>query len=325
MSDYFGALIQSSGLRVERGAGARQHNTRDTTPSPTDYGIEEVDEHVSVVSNKSQADRTISSESLHGDVTRTHIGEAGQPGETAVNRPWSVEEARSVNPVPIFEAQATPPSELPADVAGSIVDIPIAPSIGEVAGMAAVSLSEASVISSRESSSAGGHGAKSEAPRHENIPSHATGLDALPSGYTVVQAALRWVASGESSSRTVSKSAPTTTLPASKDMRARGEGEDVADSRMSEERHGPSSSVPPAQTHAVEAAEALYDSVQDQHDQTHDFSREDAVEITIGSINVRVDAPPQSAVAVTAPSPAPHQVSEPSPRSSLARRTLWRI
>lgn len=325
MSDYFAALIQSSGLRVEREAGSRQPSTRYATPSPKDYGIEEVDEQISVAPHESLAGRTFSSESLHGDVTGTDLGEARQPSEEAVYRSSSDEKARSVNAAPMSKAQATSVSGLPADAASIIGDIPTPPTIREATGTTGVSLSEAPVVSLPESSSASGHAAKGEASRHENVPSRAIGPDPLPSGYTVVQAALRWIASGESSSQMKSKSADTTTLSASKDMRVRGEGEDFADHRMSEERIEASSSVPPAQPHAVEAVEALYDSVQDQHDQTHHFSREDAVEITIGSINVRVDAPPQPTVAVTAPSPAPHAASEPSPRSSLARRTLWRI
>jgi hypothetical protein len=54
--------------------------------------------------------------------------------------------------------------------------------------------------------------------------------------------------------------------------------------------------------------------------------REEVIEISIGAIHLRVDAPaPQTIVAAPAPAPAAAPVRAPTPRSPLSRRALYRL
>ena len=200
--------------------------------------------------------------------------------------------------------------------------------------MTAASVSEASVTSSPESSSARGHIAMSEAPLHGDPSGHRIGPDARLSGHALLQAALRWVASGESPVQTVSESAPMVMSarpePAAvpKDIRTHVRGEDASGNPMIEERLellAPSLSATSARAHVAGDSETPHNSDQRRRVQAHGASSENVVEVTIDSINVRVDAPAQPVVARTASSTAPRAASESPPRSGLARQTLWRI
>jgi len=338
MTDYFGALIQSSGLHVERKTASRQRSTPCDTPSPAGDGIIEVDEQVGVPHVPSSAQRTMRFEPLRGDAHAANLGEAEQSEGGAVSSPSSVERAGLANAAPI--SAAYPPTSLEfqevANVAGAGFDgsVSASPPIGEVMRMTAASVSEASVTSSPESSSARGHIAMSEAPLHGDPSGHRIGPDARLSGHALLQAALRWVASGESPVQTVSESAPMVMSarpePAAvpKDIRTHVRGKDASGNPMIEERLellAPSLSATSARAHVAGDSETPHNSDQRRRVQAHGASSENVVEVTIDSINVRVDAPAQPVVARTASSTAPRAASESPPRSGLARQTLWRI
>jgi hypothetical protein len=129
----------------------------------------------------------------------------------------------------------------------------------------------------------------------QDEPNNPESKNTLPGGPALVQAALRWIAAGESPEQAAPEepSSPTPQF-ASLDV-----SEDIRPHTMNEASAGK-----PA---------------------PFSYIQEDAVEISIGSIHVRVDAPPPPAAALTTPAPVTKPAAEPSPRSSLSRQALWRI
>ena len=294
MSDYFGALMRSSGLSVDADATSRLDTARQVTPSPADYGIVEVDGQVNHAQNKDSAHMTMPLEPMQDQTALATGGEAERPSIEVAPTPSAIEKAMPNTVAPTSEAFAT-------------------------------SLPESPVASGCTTSN--------EAPLRENESRYGPSPDSLPPGPTLVQAALRWIAGGESLGQVVPDSAlmvsPRLGLSvASKEVQAPPQAEGSMGKLASKQRRelfGPSSSVPPLRTQAVKAPQDLHDSAQHGRVQAHAPASENGVEVTIGSINVRVSAPPSPAVAVTVPSPTLRTSSESPPRSGFSRRTLWRI
>jgi hypothetical protein len=290
MSDYFGALMQASGLSVDREIVSRRDIVPYNTPSPTDYGIVEVDEQIRVAHNESSVNRTMPLEPVRGrsDVATQDGTVRPEVGVTPI--PSVVEQASLATTVPMVEAQASDPF---------VGDMP----------------------------------AIDEAPHRTSEPNKFHSMEPPRAGAAMVQAALRWVASGESHAQGAPEpeSVPMRQVGPSvmpKEVQAFGRSEASMSKPVSKERleSFPSSlRVPPGRTQEAEDPVTLHDSVSYRWVQAHDPASENVVEVTIGSINVRVDAPPPPAVAVMAPSPALRAAAEVPPRSGLSRRTLWRI
>lgn len=294
MSNYFDALMQSSGLSADGEAALRLDTAGQVTPSPTDYGIVEVDEQISVVPSESSRNRTMPLGPMQNQTDLAIGGESARP---------SIEPAPTLS----FIEKAVP--------------------------VTVASMSEAYTTSLPESPAVHEHAANDEVSLRGNQSSLLSSSDSLVSGPVLVQAALRWIASDKSPAPVVPKSASmvspelgSSVVP--KEVQAHGRGEESAGNRVIEERlelSAPSSSGPPLRTHAERVPDALHDSAQHRRIQNHDTTSENVVEVTIGSINVRVDAPPQPTAAVTAPSPAPGTFPQSSSRSGFSRRTLWRL
>jgi len=290
MSDYFGALIQASGLSVEGDTVSRRTIVpHDTTP-PTDYGLMEIDEQIRGAHSESSVNETRSLESVQRrtDIA-TQDGTVGPAVGVTPKLPVR-EKARPAATVPEVEAQATDPY---------VGDKP----------------------------------AIDEASARITEPSQIRSMGQPPAGAALVQAALRWVASGENHAQAAPE--PESVLMGQvdppvvpKEVQASDQSEASMDKPVSKERieSFPSSLlVPPGRTQRAEDSVTLGDTVQHHRVQAHDPASENVVEVTIGSINVRVDAPPPPAVAVTEPSPTPKTSPESPPRSGFSRRTLWRI
>jgi hypothetical protein len=291
MSDYFGALMQSSGLSIEKGAALRPGVTPQDPAFPADYGIVEVDEQGSMVHGDASANKTDPPIPAQGQLGSADGQGAVQPRGEVAPMPSAVEKVRSVAIAPLVQVQQ-------ADSTDSV----------EADGRA-----------------------HHEASSGANAPSRFHGKEPLPVGSAVVEAALRWVASGEDHTR----AAP---VPASvrpqrsdspvvfQDVQAPQTAEAPISDQESEERPDSarsSSFLRLGQPHAVEVPEALRDSDQHPRESARDSVTDNVVEVTIGSINVHVDAPPPPAV--TAPSPISRGTADTPPRSGLSRRTLWRI
>jgi hypothetical protein len=293
MSDYFGALMQSSGLSLERGAASRPGTLPQDPASPADYGIVEVEEQGSMVHSDASANKT---EPL--------IPAQGQPGSAAGE--GAVRPRVEIAPMPSVIQKDRPAATAP---------------------MAQVQEADSSdsVVADRR--------AHDEASSGENVPIRFHEKKPLPAGSAVVQAALRWVASGEDHTRVVPEPASvqpqrSDSLFVDRDVQAPQRVESQGNHQAGEER--PDSARSPSflrlgQPQAVEAPAVLQDSDQHRRVSVHDSGNDNAVEVTIGSINIRVDAPPPQAAAVTAPSPVPGGTAEAPARSGLSRRTLWRI
>lgn len=293
MNDYFGALMQSSGLSVDADATSRWNTTIHDTSSTADYGIVEIDDQVSVAHNEYSVNKTMPFEPGQGRTGVASEDGPVQPGVGIAPIPSVVEESRAITIEPMVEAQAA----------------------------------DALVGDMRSSDAA--------TPPRSTEPSQFHSKDSLPPEPTLVQAALQWIAEGESLGQAVPESAsmlspgldPTVV---SKEVEAHVRAEDSAGNRVIEERlelSPQSSSMPPLGVQAVEASVTLHDTDTLKHRRAlaHDPGGQDAIKVTIGSINVRVDAPPPPAVSVTAPSSTLRTSSESPPRSGLSRRTLWRI
>lgn len=293
MSDYFGSLMQSSGLFLERGAALRPGIPPQDPASPADYGIVEVDEHVSMAHPDASEDKTD----------------------------------------PLIPAQRQPSLEAGEGAARPRVEIAPMPSVIEKARPAAI----APMIQVQEADSSSfvvaERRAHDEASSGVNMPSRVHEEEPLPARSAVVQAALRWVASGEDHAGVGAE--PGSVRPqrsdspfVHRDVQAPQRAESRESHQEGEERLdsvGSPSFVRLGQAQSAEAPAALQDF--DQHRQTsaRDPVPDNMVEVTIGSINVRVDAPPPPTVAATAPPPAPRGTAEAPLRSGLCRRTLWRI
>jgi hypothetical protein len=314
MSDYFGALMQSSGLPVDTDATSRLDTARPVAPSPADYGIVEVDEQVNHAQNIDSAHMTAPLEPVQDHIESATGGEAARPSIGGAPAPSAIEKAIPVTVAPTHSAiEKTIPVMVPATV---------------------VPTSEAYATSFSESPVANGHTTDNEAPLRGNESSHLPSPDSPPVGPTLLQAALRWIASGESPAQAVPESAAIVSPQAGlsvvpKEVQARMRGEASGATRAFDERlelSSPSSSVSQLlRTQAVETPVPLPDSLLQQRSPAQDPGCEDAIEVTIGSINVRIDAPSPPAVAATAPLPAFRTSPESPPRSGLSRRTLWRI
>lgn len=293
MSDYFGALMQSSGLSLEKGAALRPGATPQDPAVPADYGIVEVDEQVSMVHSDASANKTDPPIPAQGQLGSANGQGAVQPRGEVAPMPSAVEKGRPVAIAPLVQVQQ-------ADSTDSV-----------------------------EADGSAHHEASSGA----NVPSRFHGKEPLPVRSAVVQAALRWVASGEDHTR----AAP---VPASvrpqrsdspvvfRDVQATQAAEAFISHQGNEEWlasvRSPSF-LRLGQSQAMEASEALRDSDQHPRESARDSVTDNVVEVTIGSINVHVDAPPPPAVTAPAPSPISRGTADTPPRSWLSRRTLWRI
>lgn len=290
MSDYFGALIQASGLSVEGETVSRGNIVPYGTPSPTDYGLMEIDQHIRVANHESSVNRHMPFDPVQSrtDVATQDSTVGSEVGVAPIHS--VVEKARPATIVPMVGAQAADPLERDR----SAID---------------------------------------EVPSRTTEPSQPHSIELPPAGDAMVQAALRWVASGESHTAAASEPEPVpirqvgpSVMP--REVRASDRPEALMSKLVNKERpESPPSSLlmPLGRTQGAEDPVAFHDSIPHRGVQANDLASENVVEVTIGSINVRVDAPPQPAAAVTAPPPTDRNVSESPPRSGLSRRTLWRI
>jgi hypothetical protein len=236
MSDYFGALLQSSGITIGADASSRP---LPTAPVPSDYGIEEVDEY-KIITQPPAAEHRIITESSASERMTTPLNPKQNLADPAPRE--GVAHASSL-PESMQENQSTANYILIA----------------------------------------------------QDEPSNPESKNASPGGPALVQAALRWIAAGESPEQTAPEE-PSSPTP------------QFASLDVPEE----------IRTHAMNEAPAGKPA-------PFSYIQEDTVEISIGSIHVRVDAPPPPAAALTTPSPVTKPAAEPPPRSSLSRQALWRI
>jgi len=297
MSDYFGALMKSSGLAVGAGVASRLPMAQGSNPVPADYGIEEVD------------GRPIAAPS--GSAER--MDRPSSPPQTLANRHNEADPPKPAAKEP--PARATPPLCAFAEEAGE-------PASG-LEGQATLRPNPATITGP-----ATGH-----APPARAEPPLTPHPAATSPGLAMVQAAMRWVAVGEKADEAgqgePSASAPRfVSMDLSDGIRPGGSAEALADRPTAEERTEAFFKPPMAGQIAYPQREESLASIRTPADRRHvantSFAGEEVVDISIGSIHVRVDAPPPPLVALTTPPPANGNTPEP-PRSGFSRRSLWRI
>lgn len=286
MSDYFGALLRSGGLPVSGIRPVTGDASLVRRYNPEDFGIHEIDEQRIVPAGAASNDQpTVPSTPA---ATRAGSGEA---------------EALAVGPV----NPALPPPLKPTR--------PESPNAAPAPELAR----------------------DDERLASPTLPMHAEPTFSEPaaspsSGPALVQTALRWIAAGERITDEASESSPTPPP-----LRASSEPPDAhersaAASTITPDPPAPAMPLTPvperapmrAQPRAApEATASLREPAADRRAAVPGFPREEVIEVSIGAIHVRVDAPP--AVAVTPTPPAPQPAVTPAPRSGLSRRALWRI
>lgn len=287
MSNYFGALMRSSGLSVGADASFRALPTR---PIPADYGIEEIVEERIVAQSPASPHLATPLDPAHKQA-RPGRGEgtAASGIETAPPR-FAMDKATPATTAPMLETHA---SSLPD-----------------------------AVTSNRPTAD--------HTPIGEKESNHTAGKDTPPAGSALVRAALRWVAAGESPAPgKPSMPAPRFGWPdVSEERWVRAGVEGLASEPTIEDRlefFASPMTVQPVPARAAESPAILRDLVPRPQGPIPDHARDDMIEVSIGSIHVRVDALPPPAVAPAAPSPATRPAAEAPPRSGLSRRALWRI
>lgn len=292
MSDYFAALMRSSGMAF--GADASSQSAR-TPVAPPDYGIEEVDEQVSAAPGSPLA----------------------QPQRVA-----PLGSARNLNdPAP---GAGTVSSAMETAASRSLIDgtapATFVPSAAAFPGPSPDSMTAHRAPADHMST---GQGESSPSAR-KDVP---------PAGPALVQAALRWIAAGEDpiSSAPEAASRPVTRLvtsDVSEETSARGMTEfppvETAVQDMPQSVTS-TTAVRPVRAQPIESLATIRNSDEPRQAVIHDHARDEVIEVSIGSIHVRVDAPSPPALAQTAPTPASRPTAEPPPRSGLSRRVLWRI
>lgn len=292
MSNYFDALLQASGIAVgppaDRATAARPVQA-------ADFGIEEV------IDERPQS----APESSPPPDARLHpiAGEKGLAGVPAAQSEVSEPSPAARLPQASSVQAASPPSRSPEQ--------------SPAPAMAAV-----------------------RAPRVTRPPAQEAHPGALPAPDAVMQAALRWVATGDGGADAApapaAKPMADGGAPAAREAPYRGQpgyaavaAEDLArDTSVADSASAVDATVvqlrdalvPPWAQAADGRAPARLEARADG-----DGAAEDVVHISIGTIHVRVDAPPPPAVSVASPPPARMAPPVQAPRSGLSRRALRRI
>lgn len=300
MSNYFDALMQASGIAVgppaDRATAARPVQA-------ADFGIDEViDERPqSAPESSPRLDERL----------RPVAGENALLGMPAAQSEVSAPSPAAQLPQPSsVQAQSSPPSA--RSIAPSIApNRAPAPALGSVL-----------------------------APRATRARAQAADGSALPAPDAVMQAALRWVATGDGGADAApapaAKPMPAGEVPAARAATDRMQAGDAAvaaedlarDTSVADSASAVDATVvqlrdalvPPWAQAADGRAPAPLEARADG-----DGAAEDVVHISIGTIHVRVDAPPPPAVSVASPPPARMAPPVQAPRSGLSRRALRRI
>lgn len=290
MSDYFGALMRASGL-VNTPPLPR------TPPSPADYGIEEIVEERRITAPvDARAQASIPVQPLLNNPA--HLPQEAVPSAQA-QAPAAIEQAEPMAmPLPMRKAIEPSTPALPQTwVAETTLQ-----TTEKTAGAYSVP---------------DGQPASAQPP----LPPQRQTTDP---GLTLIQAALRWVATGEAEAERMpgQPPAPASALPPSS-AQARPEGIVYTGQPALEERPLGTPNPPPAQPTYLKPQEsrAFIRAAAAERQKAPRLATEETIEVSIGTIHVRVDAPPPPAPSAPAPNPANTQ----PPRSGLSRRALWRI
>ncbi len=151
-------------------------------------------------------------------------------------------------------------------------------------------------------------------------------------GQAMVQAALRWVAAGDQTASSTIAPDITPSPPKAPQALAADQPSPPARSIVSRplvEPASPTAKLPelamPTRAAPIRQMEAKEQALPPVRGTRRADSREETVEVTIGAIHLRVDAPPPQTV-VQSPLPTPRSTADrPPPRSALSRRALRRI
>lgn len=167
----------------------------------------------------------------------------------------------------------------------------------------------------------------------QTAPNNSSNQESSPSGSALMQAALRWIVAGENQTQVAPEAAMkpesrTGEQDAEEDYNSIALGESPVSKPADQERFEAVLSpllVQSVRAQPIESQVTTRDRVRPSEEAYSGFEKEEVVEISIGSIHVRVDAPHPPAVAATIPSPANRTIKEWKPHSSLSRRALRRI
>jgi hypothetical protein len=168
---------------------------------------------------------------------------------------------------------------------------------------------------------------------HQIAPNHSSNQESLPSGPALVQAALRWIVAGENQPQVAPEEAmkPESRIgeqDAKEDYSSIALDESPVSKSVDQERFEAvlsPLSVQSVRAQPIESQATMRDPVRPSEAPYSSFEKEEVVEISIGSIHLRVDAPPPLAAATRTPPPVNKATTEWRPRSSLSRRALRRI
>lgn len=294
MNDYFGALLRSGGIGVGKNEISRSFSENQI---PADYGITEINEQVNAAPHDEAGGiiMPISSTKNLGDQAPLKVSEEGfvPSGIEDKSTPFVAKRETSAKKAPFIEADAT-----------SLVN------------------------TTRVEKPAGG-----DALLNQTAPNHSSNQESSPSGSALMQAALQWIVAGENQTQVASEAAMklesrTGEQDAEEDYNSIALGESPVSKPADKERSEAVLSpllVQSVRAQPIDFQATMRDSVRPSEAPYSGFEKEEVVEISIGSIHLRVDAPPPLAAATRTPPPVNKATTEWRPRSSLSRRALRRI
>lgn len=305
MSDYFGALMRASGLAAA--AAQRPHHAREALPPAPEDGAVETR---TVVATGHSAPGAPAAPAAAGTPARTRSAAAAPPA-TAVQAQSSVQGVRAAAVAP------PPPKTTPAHASVP----PAAPSPPVVDGEHRGSLADGPRVRVLPDPNS----PHSTTP--ETDPAAPAGVSAAPSR---VGAALQWIAAdphsvnpGTSPERHTPHAGSTQPWPSGASSPA-----DAPTASHSPHAVHARDDAAPLRSTAIEAwlREPAIPPHASRRLREHDDAPGALVEVSIGTIHVRVDAPAaQTRLAPAAPAAAPRAQNRPAPRDAVARRLLRRI
>jgi hypothetical protein len=307
MSDYFGALMRSSGLAA---AGAkRPHDAREAAPP----ALDETAAEPRVVTAGDPAPGAAATHAAAMATTDAQTASAPNPPPTAAAQPQaSIQRAHAAAvaspspmtaPVPAYVPSAAP---LPATVDGALRD-------GRADGPRVLGFPD------------------SGSPYAATTQTHAPPEARVSEGSSRVRAALQWIAADPHAvdSRHIPMQHAPHADPAQPPPRTGASLTDAPAALPSPLAARERDDAAPVRSHAIEAwlREPAMPSHASRGRREHDDAAGELVEVSIGAIHVRVDAPAaQTRLAPAAPTAAaPRAPNRPASRDAVARRLLRRI
>jgi hypothetical protein len=295
MNDYFGALLRSSGIAVGSNNISKSYSE---TPIPADYGISEINEQVNVTPNDEGG-------SINTSISSTENLSVQSPSKVP-DEGFSPAGIEGISMPSAIESETL-------DIKSPLIKVHADSSLGNTTRVEKL--------------------AGDDALLHQIAPNHSSNQESPPSGPALVQAALRWIVAGENQTQVAPKEAMkhesrTGEQDAEVDYSSIALDESPVSKPVDQERFEAvlsPLSVQSVRAQPIDFQATMRDPVRPSEAPYSGFEKEEVVEISIGSIHLRVDAPPPLAAATRTPPPVNKATTEWRPRSSLSRRALRRI